>query len=80
MSKSAFFSQPWADTLKTEIYKPTDIETTALRAQYLDAIGPGFAKENDVKYFWNMDTKIIPENNIAQKFSSWQKHLKKLIQ
>ena len=80
MSNNAFFSQLLADTLKTEIYKPKDIETTALGATYLAAIGSGFAKQDDLKDFWNMDKKFLPENNLDQKFAAWQKYLKKLIQ
>ena len=80
MSNNAFFSQLLANTLKTEIYKPKDIETTALGATYLAAIGSGFAKQDDLKDFWNMDKKFLPENNLDQKFATWQKYLKKLIQ
>ena len=47
MSNNSFFSQLLADTLKKEIYKPQDIETTALGAAYLAAIGSGFAKKED---------------------------------
>ena len=51
MSNNSFFSQLLADTLKTEIYRPKDIETTALGATYLAAIGSGFAKKEDLKDF-----------------------------
>ena len=42
MSNNSFFSQLLADTLKKEIYKPQDIETTALGAAYLAAIAVSY--------------------------------------
>ena len=58
MSNNSFFSQLLADTLKTEIYRPKDIETTALGATYLAAIGSGFATKEDLKDFWKIDKKF----------------------
>ena len=79
MSNNSFFSQLLADTLKTEIYRPKDIETTALGAAYLAAIGSGFAKKEDLKDFWKIDKKFFPKNDLDHKFKTWQKYLKKLI-
>ena len=79
MSNNSFFSQLLADTLKTEIYRPKDIETTALGATYLAAIGSGFAKKEDLKDFWKIDKKFFPKNDLDRKFKTWQKYLKKLI-
>ena len=79
MSNNSFFSQLLADTLKTEIYRPKDIETTALGAAYLAAIGSGFAKKEDLKEFWKIDKKFLPKNDLDHKFKTWQKYLKKLI-
>ena len=80
MSNNSFFSQLLADTLKTEIYRPKDIETTALGATYLAAIGSGFAKKEDLKDFWKIDKKFLPKNDLDRKFETWQKYLKKLIE
>ena len=80
MSKNSFFSQLLADTLKTEIYRPEDIETTALGATYLAATGSGFAKKEDLKDFWKVDKKFLPKNDLDSKFKAWQKYLKKLIE
>ena len=80
MSNNSFFSQLLADTLKTEIYRPKDIETTALGAAYLAAIGSGFAKKEDLKEFWKIDKKFLPKNDLDRKFETWQKYLKKLIE
>ena len=80
MSNNSFFSQLLADTLKTEIYRPEDIETTALGATYLAAIGSGFAKKEDLKDFWKVDEKFLPKNDLDSKFKAWQKYLKKLIE
>ena len=80
MSNNSFFSQLLADTLKTEIYRPKDIETTALGAAYLAAIGSGFAKKEDLKDFWKIDKKFFPKNDLDHKFKTWQKYLKKLIE
>ena len=80
MSNNSFFSQLLADTLKTEIYRPKDIETTALGATYLAAIGSGFAKKEDLKDFWKIDKKFFPKNDLDRKFETWQKYLKKLIE
>ena len=79
MSNNSFFSQLLADTLKTEIYRPKDIETTALGAAYLAAIGSGFAKKEDLKEFWKIDKKFLPKNDLDRKFKTWQEYLKKLI-
>ena len=80
MSNNSFFSQLLADTLKTEIYRPKDIETTALGAAYLAAIGSGFAKKEDLKEFWKIDKKFLPKNDLDRKFETWQEYLKKLIE
>ena len=80
MSNNSFFSQLLADTLKTEIYRPKDIETTALGAAYLAAIGSGFAKKEDLKDFWKIDKKFFPKNDLDHKFKTWQEYLKKLIE
>ena len=80
MSNNSFFSQLLADTLKTEIYRPKDIETTALGATYLAAIGSGFAKKEDLKDFWKIDKKFLPKNDLDRKFETWQEYLKKLIE
>ena len=80
MSNNSFFSQLLADTLKTEIYRPKDIETTALGAAYLAAIGSGFAKKEDLKDFWKIDKKFLPKNDLDRKFETWQEYLKKLIE
>ena len=80
MSNNSFFSQLQADTLKTEIYRPKDIETTALGAAYLAAIGSGFAKKEDLKEFWKIDKKFLPKNDLDLKFETWQEYLKKLIE
>ena len=80
MSNNSFFSQLLADTLKTEIYRPKDIETTALGAAYLAAIGSGFAKKEDLKEFWKIDKKFLPKNDLDSKFETWQEYLKKLIE
>ena len=80
MSNNSFFSQLLADTLKTEIYRPKDIETTALGATYLAAIGSGFATKEDLKDFWKIDKKFFPKNDLDHKFKTWQKYLKKLIE
>ena len=80
MSNNSFFSQLLADTLKTEIYRPKDIETTALGAAYLAAIGSGFAKKEDLKEFWKIDKKFLPKNDLDRKFKTWQEYLKKLIE
>ena len=79
-SNNSFFSQLLADTLKTEIYRPKDIETTALGAAYLAAIGSGFAKKEDLKDFWKIDKKFFPKNDLDHKFKTWQEYLKKLIE
>ena len=80
MSNNSFFSQLLADTLKTEIYRPKDIETTALGAASLAAIGSGFAKKEDLKEFWKIDKKFLPKNDLDRKFETWQEYLKKLIE
>ena len=80
MSNNSFFSQLLADTLKTEIYRPKDIETTALGAAYLAAIGSGFAKKEDLTDFWKIDKKFLPKNDLDRKFETWQEYLKKLIE
>ena len=80
MSNNSFFSQLLADTLKTEIYRPKDIETTALGAAYLAAIGSGFAKKEDLKEFWKIDKKFLPKNDLDRKFETWQEYLKKLFE
>ena len=80
MSNNSFFSQLLADTLKTEIYRPKDIETTALGAAYLAAIGSGFAKKEDLTDFWKIDKKFFPKNDLDHKFKTWQEYLKKLIE
>ena len=79
MSNNSFFSQLLADTLKKEIYKPQDIETTALGAAYLAAIGSGFAKKEDLLDFWEIDKKYVPKKDLDSKFQNWQSYLKKLI-
>ena len=79
MSNNSFFSQLLADSLKKEIYKPQDIETTALGAAYLAAIGSGFAKKEDLTDFWEIDKKYIPKKDLDFKFQNWQSYLKKLI-
>ena len=79
MSNNSFFSQLLADTLKREIYKPHDIETTALGAAYLAAIGSGFAKKEDLLDFWEIDKKYVPKKDLDSKFQNWQSYLKKLI-
>lgn len=79
MSNNSFFSQLLADTLKKEIYKPQDIETTALGAAYLAAIGSGFAKKEDLLDFWEIDKKYAPKKDLDSKFQNWQSYLKKLI-
>ena len=79
MSNNSFFSQLLADTLKKEIYKPQDIETTALGAAYLAAIGSGFAKREDLLDFWEIDKKYVPKKDLDSKFQNWQSYLKKLI-
>ena len=79
MSNNSFFSQLLADTLKKEIYKPQDIETTALGAAYLAAIGSGFAKKEDLLDFWEIDKKYVPKKDLDSKFRNWQSYLKKLI-
>ena len=79
MSNNSFFSQLLADTLKKEIYKPKDIETTALGAAYLAAIGSGFAKKEDLLDFWEIDKKYVPKKDLDSKFRNWQSYLKKLI-
>jgi len=79
MSNNSFFSQLLADTLKKEIYKPQDIETTALGAAYLAAIGSGFAKKEDLLDFWEIDKKYASKKNLDSKFQNWQSYLKKLI-
>jgi glycerol kinase len=79
MSNNSLFSQLLADTLKKEIYKPQDIETTALGAAYLAAIGSGFAKREDLLDFWEIDKKYVPKKDLDSKFQNWQSYLKKLI-
>ena len=79
MSNNSFFSQLLADSLKKEIYKPQDIETTALGAAYLAAIGSGFAKKEDLLDFWEIDKKYVPKKDLDSKFQNWQSYLKKLI-
>jgi glycerol kinase len=79
MSKNNFFSQILANTLDIRICRPTNIETTALGAAYLAALGSGYATQEEIVNFWKMEKEFEPQENLDKKFGIWQKYLESLI-
>ena len=80
MSKNNFFSQILANTLDIKICRPTNIETTAIGAAYLAALGSGYATQEEIVNFWKMDREFEPQENLDKKFGIWQKYLESLIE
>ena len=80
MSKNNYFAQILANTIKIDVCRPKNIETTALGAAYLAALGAGFATKSEITNFWQSDRDFKPNESLDQKFLEWQGLLRGLIE
>jgi glycerol kinase len=80
MSKNNYFAQILANTIKKDICRPKNIETTALGAAYLAALGSGFATKSEITNFWQSDKDFKPKESLDKKFAEWQELLRRLIE
>jgi glycerol kinase len=80
-SANNFLMQFQADIINTPVYRPQNIETTALGAAFLAALGVNFASIEDIKKFKTIDTVFIPEMNSRQRevlFNGWKDAVNKV--
>ena len=80
MSKNNYFAQILANTIKIDVCRPKNIETTALGAAYLAALGSGFATKSEITNFRQSDRDFKPNENLDEKFLEWQGLLRGLIE
>ena len=80
MSKNNYFAQILANTIKIDVCRPKNIETTALGAAYLAALGSGFATKSEITNFRQSDRDFKPNENLDEKFLEWQGFLRGLIE
>jgi glycerol kinase len=80
-SANSLLMQVQADLLELPIHRPNILDTTALGAAYLAALGVGlFTNVDDIQKNWSLDKTYCPQENrlYAQKLvKQWQKSVGK---
>jgi glycerol kinase len=76
MVQNVWLTQLLADILEVDVDKPRVIETTALGAAYLAAIGAGlFSNIDEVAKKWSSDQRFSPaitHNEASELYSAWK--------
>jgi glycerol kinase len=75
-SANNFLMQFQSDMLGKLVTRPKIVETTALGAAFLAAIGCGCTKESDLKKLWNEGdnfTPEMPEEKRQLLYSTWKR-------
>lgn len=79
-SANDFLMQFMADIMKTEVRRPSCIETTALGAAYLAGLAVGFYKDkNEIKDNWRLGSVFIPtmaEETREKLIRGWKRAVK----
>jgi glycerol kinase len=69
------------DLLGVEIQRPTVLDTTALGAAYLAALGTGvFSSLDEITKAWAVDTRFQPKMDaslVKERVAAWQSAVKK---
>ena len=82
-SANDFLMQFQADINKSEVYRPTCIETTALGAAYLAGLATGYWKDlEDIKRNWGIDKIFKPTMEESRRLAlikGWDKAVKTAI-
>ncbi len=80
-SANDFLMQFQADILNTKVVRPKNIETTALGAAYLAALGSYVVNFNDLKKMLNSGKEFKPQmeaEKIAELYEGWKNAIKKI--
>lgn len=72
-----FLMQFQSDILNTEVFRPKNIETTALGAAYLAGLATGYWKDTEeIRQNWELERVFAPQMNEAErenKIKGWKK-------
>jgi glycerol kinase len=80
-SANNFLMQFQSDILNTPVYRPQNIETTALGAAFLAALGVGFSSFEDLKNYKTIERIFEPkmsENHRTELYEGWKSAVKRV--
>ncbi len=80
-SANNFLLQFQADILDVEVYRPKNVETTALGAAYLAGLATGFVRKEDIAELKEIDRVFrpqLPEKERQDLYNGWKKAVERV--